>query len=146
MDTTEDYDLLTHSSLKRQNKIRRKRHEGKLSQLAYTRSIERRNFEDKLILIKINKFSDTGRRDIVDRKPFVTNVFNGSTSLTSFVNSLRTETMARNRWDKLLLVSTANTNDVNILYCFNSITEAKVCQAKTSRTAEDYNLSKTGTL
>ena len=83
---------------------------------------------------------------IVYRKPFDANTFDGGTSLTSFINDLRTERMARNGWEKLLLVDTANTNDVNIIDCFNSITEAKVHQAKTNRTTEEYNLFKTHTL
>ena len=113
-----------------------------MRQLAYTRSKEHQDFKDKLALAKITKIVDTRWRDIVDRKPFVTNTFNGSTSLTSFIDDLRTETMARDGWDKLLLVDTVNSNDVNVLERFNSITEAEIRQAKTSRTTEKYNISK----
>ena len=94
-DTELDDDLLTHSGLKKKNRVRRRRQERKLRQLAQIRSTERRDFEDKLALARIHKVVDTSRRDIADRKPFVTSTFNGSTVLTLFIDDLRTKTYAR---------------------------------------------------
>ena len=90
-DAAEEDDVFTLSSLKRENNIRRKRQERKLRRLVMTREIQRINFEDKLYLEKINKVVDTARRDVTDRKTFVGSPFNGSSSLTSFIDDLRTE-------------------------------------------------------
>ena len=113
-----------------------------MHQLAYTRSKKRQDFEDKLSLAKITKIVDIGRLDIADIKPFVTNTFNVSTRLTSFIDDMRIDTMVRDGWDKLLIVDIVNSNDVNIPERFNFITEAEMRQAKTSRTTEKYNISK----
>ena len=69
-DTAGDDELLTLSSLKRENKIRRRRKERKLRKLALMRENQRLDFEDKLYLVNINKAVDTSRRDMTNRKTF----------------------------------------------------------------------------
>ena len=95
MDTIEDDDLFTLSNLKRENNIRRRRQERKVRRLVMMRDNQRIDFEDKLYLAKINKVVDTARREVTDCKTFVDSPFNGLISLTSFIDDLRTETMAR---------------------------------------------------
>ena len=108
--------------------------------------MERKDFEEKLSLAQINKVVDTVRRDIANRKTFVDAPFNATSSLTPFIDDLRTETMARQGWEKLLNVKTTKGETLSILDHFNSITEAELKAAKTKRTPEEYNLSKICTL
>ena len=65
-DTAENYNLLTYSSLKRGNQIRRKNKERKLRRLAMTREKERINFQDKFYLVKMHKVVGTSRRDLTN--------------------------------------------------------------------------------
>ena len=60
-----------------------------------TREKERIDFHDKLYLAKVHKVMDTSRRDLTNQKAFASALFNGSGALTTFINDLRTETMAR---------------------------------------------------
>ena len=120
-DTTEDDDLLALSNLKHENKIQRRRQDRKLRRLAMTREIQRIDFEDKLYLAKINKVIDTSRMDVTDCKKFVDLPFNGLISLTSFIDDLRTETMARQGWEKLASIHTKNSKTVQLLDQFNFI-------------------------
>ena len=83
---------------------------------------ERINFEDKLYPAKVNKVVGTARKDVT----FVASPFNGSSSLISFIDYLRTETMARKGWEELVSVLIKNVKIVQLLYRFNSISETKM--------------------
>ena len=142
-DTVEDDDLFTLSSSKRENKIQRRRHERKLRRLAMTRESQRIDFEDNLYLVKINKDIDTARRNMADCKTFVASPFNGSSSLTLFIDDLRTETMARQGWEKLVSIRTENGKTTQLLDRFNYISEDVMKEEKAKRPPEEYNLAKT---
>ena len=66
-----------------------------MRRLAITREKQRINFEDKLYVAKVNKVVETAMRNITNSKTFVISPFNGSRLLTSFINDLIAETMAR---------------------------------------------------
>jgi len=86
-DRAENDALLTLLSLKRKNKVRRKRQERKLRRLAMTREKERIDFQDKLYLAKDHKVVDTSRRDLTDRKAFVSTLSSGNGTLTTFIDN-----------------------------------------------------------
>ena len=99
-----------------------------------TRENQRIDSEDKLYLAKINKVVDTARRDVTDRKIFVDLPFNGSSPLTSFIDNLRTETMARQGWEALFIIRTTNGKIIQLLERFNSIKEDKIKNEKAKQT------------
>ena len=107
-----------------------------------TRESQRIDFEDKLYLAKINKVVDTARRDMTDQNTFVDSQFNGLSSLASFINDLRMETMAQQGWEKLVSILTKNEKIVQLLNRFNSIREEEMKNEKTHSTLEEYNLAK----
>ena len=106
-----------------------------------TREKERINFQDKLYLAKVHKVVDTSRRDLADQKSFVSTLLNGSGALTTFIDDLKMETMARSGWEELMSIKSKNGN-IQLLEQFASITEIEMKAAKKSRTPDEYNSSK----
>ena len=79
---------------------------------------------------------------MTDRKTFAYLHFNGLSSLTLFINDLRTEMMEQQGWGKLVSILTKNCMTVKLLDRFNSISETEMMNEKSSRTPEEYNLAK----
>jgi len=140
--TAGDNEILTLLSLKRENKIWRRSRERKLRKLALMRKNQRLDFEDKLYLAKINNISDTAWGGVVNHKTFTNSPFTGSSSLTSFIDNLRMEIVARQGWEKLVRVLTRNSVRIQLLGRFNLISEEEMRKEKTSRTPKEYNMSK----
>ena len=140
-DTAENDNLLTLSNLKRENQIRRKRQERKLRRLAMTIEKERIDFQDKLYLAKLHKVLDTSRRDLADRKKFTSITFNGNGALTTFIDDLRTKTMARSGGERLMTIESKKIN-CQLLERFTSITKIEMKAEKKSHTLDAYNSSK----
>ena len=65
-----------------------------------TREKERIDFQDKLYLAKVHKVVDTSRRYLIDQKAFTSTPFNSSGSLETFIDDLRTETMAMRKFNE----------------------------------------------
>jgi len=141
-DTSGDDDNLTLYGLKQKNTIRRKRKARKLRKLAFTRKNQRLDFEDKIYQAKVNRVVDTAQRDVTDRKTFVDSPFTDQSSLTSFIDNLRTETMARQGWEALVHVKNNNGITMKLLDRFNSISEEEMKKEKMSHTPEQYTMSK----
>ena len=113
-----------------------------MRKLELTRENQRLDFQDKLYLAKVNKFVDTARRDVTDHKTFDDSPFTGIRSLTSLIDNLRTEIMARQGWEKLVSVLIRNDVTIQLLDHFNSISKEEMRKEKTSRTPEECNMSK----
>ena len=106
-----------------------------------TREKERVGFQDKLYLAKVHKVIDTSRRDLANMKIFSSTPLNGNGALTSFIDDLRTETMAITEWERLTSVKSKNCN-CQLLDRFTSITELEMKAAKKSRTTDKHNSAK----
>ena len=79
---------------------------------------------------------------MTDCKIFVDSPFNGLSSLASFIDDLRTETMVQQGWEKLASMRTKDGKTVQLLVRFNSINEDETNEEKSKRTPEEYNLAK----
>ena len=87
-----------------------------------TREKERIDFQDKLYLAKVHKVVDTSRRDLANRETFSSTPFNGNGALTTFIDDLMTETMARSGWENLMSIKSKNGN-CQLLDRFTAIPE-----------------------
>ena len=104
---------------------------------------EKQDFDTKLLIAtSIPPPQDSTKSDYTDRKTFVDQPFLGNTSLTSFIDDLRTESMARRGWEDLLLVEGENGEEINLLDRFNSISEDMMQDAQSNRTQDEIETAR----
>ena len=82
-----------------------------------------------MYLTKVHKVVNTSRRDLADRKSFVSALFSSNGALTVLIDNLRMETVARKGWEEVIRIKSKNGN-IQLLERFTSITEIEMKIAK----------------
>ena len=107
--------------------------------------MEWRKDHDEKLALKMLASSITYNfwQDTYDQKPVSERRYDGETSLSHFVNDLKTESITRNAWEGILCISSTTSNIINnLLESSGAITEKDMAEVRKMRTPAEYNTSK----
>ena len=104
-----------------------------------------RNDHSKKLALKalISTITANSRQETSEQKLFSSRRYDGETSLSHFVDDLKTESTARNVWEGILCVPSTTSNIIdNLLESSGEITEKDMTEVRNIRTPAEYNASK----